>query len=304
MLLHIDDIVKMHKNYPFPKEITDIRNHITDAFKDLRFDPVPHKYYVPTGKLDPNGNPIEMCLESATTFLKRFEQPVDWDQKARDKAIRTGSTYEAIKREWDETKIIAANNGTSTHLFLESYMWFFLGMPERIDPVILPQYESGYLVPYGPKQEAGVKYFERIYNTINSNDPFKKYPVMPETKMYIFEDNPFGITDRIAGTMDILLAFCDVNGWNLICDDWKTNKSLYNDYNRTYQVAMCYPFDDYIDEAYGHYTLQLSAYTLMLRQLNYRVPYRNLVWLKDDGNFERIKINDLSDRFITYDREI
>ena len=44
-------------------------------------------------------------------------------------------------------------------------MHFFLGHPEKIDPVVLPQYEDGFLIPLNQKQEAGMKYYELLYNS-------------------------------------------------------------------------------------------------------------------------------------------
>jgi len=300
-MLNIEDIKKLHKEHPFPKEVSDIRERILNSFNDLKFDPVPHTYLVESGI----GLGVE--LRSVSSFVESFSPKEDWDAIAERYAAKNGLTVPSVKRMWKENNIRSTNNGTSTHLFLESYMWFFLNMPYKIDPIILPQYEDGYLIPYGPKQEAGAKYFQDLYDSYyNDAISIKVYPVMPETRMYVFDKNKFGMKTRFAGTMDILLAYCDPydNKWKLICDDWKTNKSLYNDYNRKNGCYLDYPFNDIINEPIGHYQIQLSSYTLMLRQLDYDVTARNLVWLKDDSKYERHQLKDLSERILEYDKFI
>lgn len=295
-MLNINDIEKLHKDFPEPEEVGKIRRAITTAFNDLVFDPVPHTYTVKEG-----GKVIN--LPSVSSIAGSFEEKKDWDMIAENYAIKNGMLAEDVKRMWRENNIRSTNNGTSTHLFLESYMWFFLGEYDKIDPIIKPQFEDGWLIPYGNKQTAGAKYFEDMYKSYyDDNVQVKVYPVIPETRMYVFNNNSVGIKKRFAGTMDILLCFQDPNDgiWKLICDDWKTNGDLTNSFNRNKGNRMLYPFDNYIDEPFSHYTVQLSAYTLMLNQLKYQVPYRNLVWLKEDQTYERYPITDESKKLIEY----
>lgn len=293
-MLNLKDIKKLHSDHPFPKEVSEIREKILDAFKTLSFDPGPHKYMVTDEQIE---------LPSVSSIASRFAPKEDWDEITRKYALKHNMEVDVVKRMWKENNIRSTNNGTSTHLFLESYMWFFLDQIDKIDPVILPQFEEGYLIPYGAKQEAGMKYFMSLYNTYYDNSvPVKLYPVMPETRMYVFKDNQFGIKTRFAGTMDILLTYQDPNDgiWKLVCDDWKTNKTLVNEFSRSNSKRMLSPFNDMYEEPMGHYTIQLSAYTVMLRQLGYIVADRNLVWLKDDSNFERIHIDDRSSEFLNF----
>ena len=58
------------------------------------------------------------------------------------------------------------------------------------------------------------------------------------------------------------------------------------------------PFDDMIDQPTGHYSFQLSAYQLMLMNLGYKVIDRKLIWLKDDGNYEKVALPDITDKII------
>ena len=295
-MLHIDDIKQYYQDFPEPPEIQEIRDTIHNAFKDLVFEPGPHKYFV-----EEEGERIE--LKSVSKLVSGFEPYVNWNEIKANYAAKNNLTVDQVTRMWKEKNIRSTNNGTSTHLFGESYFWFILNRPENIDPIIRPQFEDGFLIPYSGKQEAVTLYFEGILNY--NKDPrntVKMYPVMPETMMYVLPGNEFEIMgkDRFAGTMDLLLAYQDPNDgiWKLVCDDWKTNINLFNDFNRKNGKYLSHPFDDVVDEPLGHYSIQLSAYTVMLMQLGYKVTERNIVWLSDTGTYQRIKLNDYSGRII------
>lgn len=77
-----------------------------------------------------------------------------------------------------------------------------------------------------------------------------------------------------------------------------TNKALISDYNQKFNICMLPPFDDMIDQPTGHYSFQLSAYQLMLMNLGYKVIDRKLIWLKDDGNYEKVALPDITDKII------
>jgi len=82
-----------------------------------------------------------------------------------------------------------------------------------------------------------------------------------------------------------------------------TNKSLSDDYKRSKGVYMEPPFDDLIDESLSHYALQLSLYQIGLMQLGYEIGDRRLIWLKDDGTYEKIALPDMTGRLIDALRE-
>ena len=295
-MLNIKDIEKLHSDFPEPEEVENIRREMNNAFSNLVFKEKDHSYHVKeSGK--------NVKLPSVSSIVSSFEPRENWDLITENYAAKNNMSVEAVSRMWKEKNIKSTNNGTLTHLFLESYMWFFLGHPEKIDPVILPQYQDGYLIPYGNKQVAGAKYFEDLYNTYyNDSVTIKVYPVLPEVRMYVHKDNNMGLNKRFAGTMDVSLAFLDPSDskWKIICDDWKTNESLTNSFNRNKGNFLNEPFGDYINEAFSHYTIQLSAYSLMVKQTGFDVPYRNIVWLKEDGTYDRYPVSDESQRIIDY----
>ena len=77
-----------------------------------------------------------------------------------------------------------------------------------------------------------------------------------------------------------------------------TNKDLKNDFNRSRSNRLLDPFQDFIDEPLSLYSIQLSLYQLGLEQLGLPIIDRNLIWLKEDGTYEKIGTPDLTGRLL------
>jgi hypothetical protein len=294
MMLNDDDIRKRLEMYPEPPEVAEIRRNIKESFKRLEFQEGPHKYFIH----EDDGTVEELCSVSGT--IEKFEPYTDWDTITANYALKNGYTVEEVTRMWHETNILATNAGTGAHLYGEMYMHFIQGHPEEICDIIKPQYEDGYLLPHSPKESAAMKYYQDIHDIfMDDNKPVKLWPVMPEAQIYIFKDNPWGLKHRYAGTFDILHAFQGKDGkWKLALHDFKTNAKIVNDFIRSKKQMMEPPFEEYFDEALSHYTVQLSLYSLGLRQLGYEIADRKLIWLKDDGTYEKIPIPDITEKCI------
>lgn len=284
-MLHISDIEKRLALCPEPSEVTEMRERIIDAFKDLEFFEGPHKYILHKS----NGEDIE--LPSVSAVVKQFEPEVDWDEIRINKAKKEGINPEDLKRKWRENNLKSTSNGTIVHEFGEAAMYFFQGrfdeMPEYTKN---RQFEDGYLIPYGQKQWAVTKFFEDIL--VN----FNVWPVMPEAKVYSCYNDTLNLKNDYCGTFDMLFAARGKD--NIIRPfllDYKTNASLANSYNRSYGNMLLPPFNNVVDEPLGHYAIQLNLYSLCLEQLGYKMTHKIIVWLKEDGTYEKIPVSDLTD---------
>lgn len=292
-MLNIEDVYERIERNPEPKEIEEIRKHILSSFKELDFIEDGHKYFL--NKDD--GTKIEM--NSVSSVCHRFEPLVDWDTIRDRKAKKLGISSEELKRQWREKNITSTSNGTLTHLFAESYMYFFMGQVDKIPSIIKDmQYEDGFLIPYGEKQMAVAKYYEDLNKVDNM------WAVMPETKVYIESgNNPFGMNLNVSGTFDALFSFMDSKGkLKLSVRDWKTNASLLNSYNMSMGNTLLYPFDsgEFINQPKSMYTIQLSLYQLGLQQLGYEIGDRKLLWLTDSGEYFKIDVQDVTNILIDY----
>lgn len=291
-MLNIKDINEKLKKNPIPKEIYDIRENIKNKFSNLEFVEDGHKYFLHYD----NGDVKEM--NSVSSVCHQFEPYIDWDNILLNKSEKIGVSKDELKRSWRENNLLSTSNGSLTHLFAEAYMYFFMGEVELIPEVIKKmQYEDGYLIPYGSKQMAIAKYYEDLFLVDNF------YPIMPEAQIYIdSSNNQYGIKEDISGTFDALFGYFNKNGKiNLSIRDWKTNKTLENDYNRKYGNTLLEPFNtlDFIDEPKSIYTIQLSLYQLGIQQLGYEISDRKLLWLTDDGKYHKIDVNDVSEKIIS-----
>ena len=290
-MLHESDIIKRLKDFPEPDEVKEIRENIKNSFRRLEFQEGPHKYYVHND----DGSTTE--LPSVSGICHQFEPEADWDAIKARYAVKNGYTVEEVTRMWHETNIQSTNRGTQTHLYGECLMHVFQGDFDVCEAMKM-RYEDGYFIPYAPKEESVMAYYTDIYKMFYDDSvKSKMYPVMPESQIYMFEDGP--VKQRYAGTFDILHAFKARDGkWKLIVHDFKSNGSLTSEFNRAKGNMMLPPFEEFWDEPLGHYSAQLSLYQLGLQQLGYEVVDRKLIWLKEDGTYQKIPVPDVTDKLI------
>ena len=287
-MLRISDIERRLSVCPEPSEVREMREMVIDAFKNLEFIEEPHQYFLHK----PNGDKLE--LPSVSSVVHRFEPEVDWNAIRVRKAEKDGVDPEWLKRSWKEKNIKSTSNGTIVHEFGEAAMYFFQGRFDEIHEYTRRrQIEDGYLIPYGPKQEAASHMFEDIL------DNYNVWPVMPEAKVYTGYNDTLKLKGDYCGTFDILFASRGADGKiRPFLMDYKTNGSLYNEFNRSKGNMLLPPFDDMVDEPLSIYTLQLSAYALALEQLGLKMTHRIIVWLKEDGTYEKIPVKDVTHRLM------
>ncbi len=72
-----------------------------------------------------------------------------------------------------------------------------------------------------------------------------------------------------------------------------TNEDLYKNFKGQ---TLLEPFDDMLDMNASYYTLQLSLYAIPLQNLGMNVIGRRLIWVRPDGNYEKVKLESVSDR--------
>lgn len=208
-MLNIKDIRK--RNHVEPDEVKEIRENIINSFKNLEFQEGPHKYFLHNDGVEP------IQLPSVSSVTHKFAPVFDQEAKATAYALKNNMLVEDVLRMWEETTIKATNNGTSTHLFGEAYMYFVMDQIDKIPDIIKPQYEKGYLIPYSSKQDAVVKFYEDLH----VND--EVYPVMPETQVYMGLNPEYNDMIQYAGTFDMLFTYKSKidNKWKLLLYDWK-----------------------------------------------------------------------------------
>ena len=282
-MLHISDIEKKWKNNPEPQFVKDVRENIKKSFSRLEFIEEGHKYFVH------NDDGSVITLPSVSHVCHQFEPHVDWDEIAEKKASKMGIPTEDLKRQWRENNLRSTSNGTKTHLFGEAYMYFFQGRPDLMPQVIKDtQYEDGFLIPYGKKEEAIAQFYQDLFYIDNI------YPVMAEAQIYTGIDGGINFKQNYSGTFDMLFAYKHKGVWKLAIYDWKTNASLENTFNRDKFNMLLHPFGHLINESFSIYTIQLSCYQIGIQQLGYEIADRKIIWLKEDGSYEKFSVDDVT----------
>lgn len=286
IMLNIKEIMRFRELNPEPEEVTNIREKILSTFNKLQFVEESHQYFLPNSK----GELIEYDCVSHITH--QFVPPEDWEQVAENYAIKHGRIKEEVQEEWHYNNIKATNSGTGTHLYGEMWMELFLGNPDNICEVIKPQFQDGYLLPHSPKEEAVAKFNEDLFRTPNM------YPVLAETRVYTGANKKVKkLNNNYAGTFDILYYFkhpTDSSKSGLLILDYKTNNDLYNQYNIANNKTLLPPFDNMINQDLSMYTLQLSCYQIPLEDIGLKVLGRRIIWVKPDGNYEKIPVPDVT----------
>ena len=258
------------------QRIKECRDLVIDKFSDIEFIEEGHIY-----KID------ETEYTSVSNIIKKYEPEVDWDQKAADYARKWGKKKEDVQKEWKLNNLKSTISGTRTHSFGESMVNLYCGYPELICEQNKPQYIKEYnvLIPTYPKEEAVVHFFDELEDNL--------HPVGAEFKLsskYIENTLP------ICGTCDIL--FYNSNDDTFVLGDWKTNKSLIKEYSRYHKIMMTGCVSNMISEPISEYTIQFNLYQKMLESIGINISDRILIWLKDDGTYERIHIDKMSDSVI------
>lgn len=267
-----------------PKEVTEIRNKILNEFKDLTFVEEGHKYFL-------NGKQLPSVSEVTHKFC---QYPFDSEAQAARYAETHGETAEYWMDKWKFTNLKATTSGTLVHSYGESLGWLRNGHPELITEENKCKYikEKNWLIPTRPKEEAILKFYDELHPTLHF--------VLAETKVYTGKNKQLtDLQQDYCGTFDILFYYKDPNddsNSGLCIFDFKTNKELQKDFSREMGKFLIPPFADYYEEPLSYYTLQLSCYQLPLEDIGLKVIARRIVWLKDDGNYELIPLNDVTDR--------
>lgn len=259
------------------KVVTEIRKKILTEFKDLVFIEEGHKYYL-------NGKE----LPSVTTITHKFcEHPFNTDLRAEEYALKNGETPEYWKDKWRYTSLKATTTGTLVHEYGEGLGWLRNGHPEFMPVSCMPKYvkDKDWLIPTRPKEEAALKFYDEF--------PKDLHFVLAETKVYSNKSEESTVSEPFCGTFDLLTWYenpKDKDNSGLIILDWKTNGDIYKSFSRDHGKMLMAPFEMYYEEPLSYYILQINLYALCLYGIGLPVVGGRVIWLKEDGTYELIKV--------------
>ena len=222
---------------------------LCEKFGNIQFIEEGHEYFIENEKYTP-----------VSTVISEYEQPFDEDRIAENYAKRNRRTKEDVLKEWKFKNLKSTIGGSRVHEFGESYTNMVAGFPEKICEANKKQYVDCkgemMLIPTFPKEAAVKKFYDEKSGYL--------IPIGAEFKLstrYMGDK-----VRKICGTCDLLFYEEDplFGGGQFVLADWKTNASLTNDYKRKNNICMKFPFDNMVDDALNHYTLQFNLYRRML----------------------------------------
>jgi hypothetical protein len=254
------------------KEIRDI---ISQKQKELglTFEEENHIYTM-NGKTD---------YPSVSKVLKKFYTEFPTEEAAYNKAKGDPIKQQELIEEWATAGDYSTNMGSRVHFVLESEV----------------------IKKHGNYKEVRQPEFKCDLTQIMKGDNMivagKKYLDLMEERGAVLLD-----TEMVLGHPELgytgqpdkvwLMMNRDKTGFGIVITDWKTNKPK-NFTVTNYTKKMLHPFDDYHDNALGHYYIQLPLYGKLLLKMLEGSKYGDIKLygcvishLKEDSLYDEYKV--------------
>ncbi len=254
------------------KEIRDI---ISQKQKELglTFEEENHIYTM-NGKTD---------YPSVSKVLKKFYTEFPTEEAAYNKAKGDPIKQQELIEEWAAAGDYSTNMGSRVHFVLESEV----------------------IKKHGNYKEVRQPEFKCDLTQIMKGDNMivagKKYLDLMEERGAVLLD-----TEMVLGHPELgytgqpdkvwLMMNRDKTGFGIVITDWKTNKPK-NFTVTNYTKKMLHPFDDYHDNALGHYYIQLPLYGKLLLKMLEGTKYGDIKLygcvishLKEDSLYDEYKV--------------
>lgn len=260
-------------------KLSDVAKEIRDIISQkqselgLTFEETNHIYTM-NGRTD---------YPSVSKVLKKFYTEFPTEEAAYNKAKGDPIKQQELIEEWAAAGTYSTNMGSRVHFVLESEV----------------------IKKHGNYKEVRQPEFDCDLTQIMKGDNMiaagKKYLNLMEERGAILLD-----TEMVLGHPELgytgqpdkvwLMMNRQQTGFGIVITDWKTNKPK-NFQVTNYTKKMLHPFDDYHDNALGHYYVQLPLYGKLLLKMLEGTKYENLKLygcvishLKEDSTYEEFKV--------------
>lgn len=220
----------------------------------------------PNFKFDPVEHKYTLDGEhfiSVTQFISRFHKEFDSDYWSKVKAEQAGISQEEMLAQWKALNDRANFVGSAMHNWIENYFnQVWQELPLDLDVI------------------DRINKFNKIYAT----SLYKLKPIK-------FEQRIFSRKWKIAGMMDALFEY---NG-NVFIVDWKSNSKWTHDgHEKGKKEPLLYPFNDYYKNHLNEYSIQVSLYKLILREIGIEIKTAYLVHIPSYEEATIYKTHDFS----------
>jgi hypothetical protein len=238
---------------------------------------------------------VKSNFPSVSKIIKKFHKPFDAAGTALKMSNGDPEGQAKLLAEWKEAGDLSTNMGSRVHFELER---------ELIDR-------------YGNYKEVRQPIFEINEEQKRKSDSMieagNKFLDLMSERGGILLDTEIVLGDpeeQITGQPDKvwLMENKEKNDFGFVITDYKSNKPKNFEVHH-YTGKLYSPFENYHDNALGHYYLQLPLYARLLLKMLKGSKYENkkflggvIVLLKDDTNFVEYKVpQDISQKIFTID---
>ena len=259
--------------------LNDVANEIREIISQkqtelgLSFEEENHIYTM-NGKTD---------YPSVSKVLKKFYTEFPTEEAAYNKAGGDPQRQQELIEEWAAAGDYSTNMGSRVHFVLESEV---IKKNGNYKEVRQPEFKCD---------------LTQIMKGDNMIVAGKKYLKLMEERGAVLLD-----TEMVLGHPELgytgqpdkvwLMMNRQQTGFGIVITDWKTNKPK-NFQVTNFTKKMLHPFDDYHDNALGHYYVQLPLYGKLLLKMLEGTKYEDLKLygcvishLKEDSTYEEFKV--------------
>jgi hypothetical protein len=259
------------------KEIREILNKRRQEI-ELTFIEDEHVYY-----MKDNDGVVKNNYPSVSKIIEKFYTKFDAPRVALRMSKGDVVKQEKLLAEWNNSAVESANLGSRVHFELETELVKRYGNYKNVrQPIYTINEEQK--VRSDKMIDAGRDFLNLINERggvlldteIVLGDPEEGYVGQPD-KVWLFQNKK-------------------KDDYGLVITDYKSNKPKNFEIHH-YTGKMLYPFNDYHDNALGHYYIQLPLYGRLLLKMLKGSKYENIkllgsviVLLKDDSTFIEYKV--------------
>jgi hypothetical protein len=231
---------------------------------------------------DLEGN-IRSDFPSVSKVLKKFHKQFDAPAKALEMSKGDRSKQQQLLSEWRAAGDYSTNMGSRVHFILENETIAKYGNYKEVRQPIFNCDDSQ--ITKGDNMITAGRDFLNLME--------ERGAILLDTEI-ISGDNELGYTGQPDKVW--LMMNKEKTDFGFVLTDWKTNQPK-NFEVQSYTGKMYPPFQNYHDNALGHYYLQLPLYARLLLKMLQGTKYEGIkslggvvVLLKDDATFVEYKV--------------
>jgi hypothetical protein len=263
--------------YEIRDEINEIVRKKQNEFQ-LTFEENSHIYQM----IDLNGN-LRCDFPSVSKVMKLFYDEFPTDEAAEKKSKGDPILKEQLIKEWAEAGTYSTNMGSRVHYLLEKESLEMFGIKKEVRQPIF-ECDFTQILKGDSMVHAGINFLKLMK---------ERNALLMDTEIILGHPELFytGQPDKVW-----IIENKDKNDFGFVITDYKTNKPKNFEENR-FTKKMKPPFQQYPNNALGHYFTQLPFYGKLLLKMLEGSKYEKIklyggiiVHLKENGEYEEYRV--------------